>query len=198
MKTKKFLLTLLLVTISSCALTSAMWNKKYNDTIRNFFVSADGKYIAFLGQNFHYVLSDDSNILKLILSWNGRSAIFINTEKTELRLDRNNNISGDVVIECFESKTLLKEDRVLLTSLGFRRNNYNGELTLRLKISGKRYLPRSDVVYGVSSLRRFYVISIKQGRGVGASIAMTALTPITVTVDGVILLGKIILMPFGD
>lgn len=192
----RILLIALFLISSSCKVTSYMWNRSYNDTIKNFLVSHDGRNVIFLGQKFHYVLSDHTNVLKHILSWRGRSILFIDTEKTDLVLDGKNNLSGKIVIEAFFSK-LEKRDWVFLKSLGFVKNKERNALALTMDVKGKRYLPR-NLGPNLPYLHHSYVISIRRPPGVKESIGMAALTPITITVDGVILLGKVILSPFSS
>ena len=193
----KISLLVFLFLSSSCVLTSYMWNRKYTDTVRNFLVGGDGVSVVFLGQKYDYVLFDKSNVLKRILAWKGRSILFINVIKTDLKVDEKNNLYGEVVIEAFFSK-LVKRDWVFLQSLGFTRDQESSAsaLSLRMKVNGVRYLPNPNPGWNLPALNNSYVLSIGITPGKTKSIGMVALTPITMTVDGVILLGKVILSPF--
>lgn len=191
----KLLLVSLLFLSSSC-LTKSLWKNSYNDTVQNFLVSADGSYIVFLGSKYHYIFNDHSHIMKELLSWRGRHLLFIDVKRTRLKVDKNNNVSGYATVESFFNN-LRGDQRVFLQSLGFRR--LDGEvLGLKVKLKGKRYLPRHDLGRYVPELNRKYVFDIKYSPNASKAVAIATLTPITLAADSIYLFGRIVLHPFRD
>ena len=188
------LILLLLLQSSSC-LTQKLWSNSYQDPVRNFLISNNGYYIIFLGQKYHYMFMDETGAMKELLKWRGRHLLFIDTKLTSLKVDRDNNVSGYATIESFFSN-LRGDQRVFLESLGFRKQGV--ALALKVKLKGKRYLPRRDLGFAIPALNRKYIFDIKYTPNARKKIAMAALTPITVATDSIYLFGRIVLHPFMD
>ena len=94
-----FLCFTLLVT-SSCTITKYVWGSKhYQEHINQFLVGSDGRYVALVGEEYHYVFSDNSGTLKNILSLNQRGILVMNVQKSYLKLEQDNNITGHIIIE---------------------------------------------------------------------------------------------------
>ncbi len=179
---------------TSCV-TKALWSKPYyNETFRQFLISNDGKLIVFLGKNYDYIFSDDSDVIKQILRSNRRDLLFINVKKSNLNLDRYNNIYGEVYIETFDLK-LPRRDFAFLEALGFRSTD-DQTLSLKLKVVGKRYLPRDDLGQYLPELDRTYVVPIKYKPGSLVNLAKVSLTPLSISADAVIVIGKSVMAPF--
>jgi hypothetical protein len=171
-----------------------MWDKKYNETFRQFLVSKDGQYVVFLGKNYHYIFTDNLSAIKELLLWQNRNLLFINIEKTFLKLDLQNNVTGHAVIESFFNK-LPRADYEFLRSLGFRSEDGNA-LSLKINLVGKRYLPRDDIGEYLPMLDRTYIVPVHYSSTFWSKVGKVALTPITVAADATILIGKIVLQPF--
>lgn len=195
MRQIKTILTILLLitTIASCTLTSALWEKKsYDETITQFFVSADGRYIVLIGAGYHYVLTDNSNVLRTVLSLKNNDALEINPEETYLEID-DNNISGELVLEG-SFNVLSSEDMIALRKVGIKPDSYDG-VAVTVKISGRRYLPRY-LGNAASSLKFPYSLKIRYGNSsVAKNVGKAAITPVTVSLDAVLMIGKIIIFP---
>lgn len=191
----KIILIFLLLTQATSCLTQKLWSNSYDEPVQKFLVSRDGRYIVFLGANYHYMFTDKTGAMKELLGWPGRNLLFIDTESTNLKVDSRNNISGYASIESFFSN-LRGDQRVFLKSLGFR--NKNNSLALKLELKGKRYLPRQDLGRFLPALSRKYVFDIQYTPKASKAVAIAALTPITIVADSVLLFGKIVLLPFGD
>ncbi len=196
---KKFWLRLFLcctlLTQSSC-LTQYVWgDKSYEDDIEQFFVAADGRSIALIGTKYHYVFLDKSAMLRNILSLKQKSILTINTKKTHLKLDSNNNISGDFVLEG-PASILPREDLRALESWGFKKND-DDLITVKLKLNGRRYAPRY-LSQNVAKLNEFYTLQIYYSdSNVVKDVGKVAITPVAVTLDAVILIGKAVVYPFS-
>ncbi len=185
--------------LASCMITKAIWKNGYEDRIHSFAVSQDGNYIGFMGLNYHYVLIDDKRLLKDLLASQVRGIMMINTEKSVIKIDHENNISGEVFIET-TTLDFPSQYRAFLHGIGFKMDD-EGNYYLKIKISGKRYLPRSDQDLNESKLPRLgvpYKIFIQEEMGATKKAGAIALTPITMTLDGILLIGKVVLLPWSS
>ncbi len=189
-----FLLSSLLL-INSCV-TKSLWQKTYPETFQNFSVSRDGSRVALVGAKYHYVFTDNSGILRSLLTWQERGLLFIDVSKTRLKVDLDNDVYGYATIESFTNQ-LRPEQFLFLTSMGFK-NKDGSALFLKLPLQGKRYLPRNDLQVFLPRLSRPYVVDVNYEQGILKKAGNVALTPLTVTADSVLLLGKIILFPFSS
>ncbi len=195
---KKFFLVLSFFLLASCTITSALWKNGYQDRIENFVVSKDARYIVFIGDNYHYVLYDPRGFLKDILLWNMRDILIINTDKTTITVDEKNDLAGEIFIETV-SKIFLREDWAFLQAVGFKYDKKNDLFFMRVKLNGKRYLPRFDQDISTANLPELsvpYQLFINEKMGPLKKVCAAALTPITVTLDGVLMMGKLVLQPF--
>ena len=187
-----------LLFLSSCTVTKILWgDKSYQENIGQFLVGADGRYVALVGDNYHYVFSDGSGTLKQILSLNQKGILNINTKETYLKLDKNNDISGHLIISGPFS-ILPPEDKMTLFSLGFKPNK-NDEIVVKIQISGKRYLSKYLGHNGARPTNAAYVITVyySPNSSFTKDVGKVAVTPIAVTLDAVLLIGKIVVSPFS-
>ncbi|NBV05984.1 MAG: hypothetical protein EBS06_01960 [Proteobacteria bacterium] len=187
------LLALLLQT--SCV-TKYIWgDKSYEEEIEQFLVGADGRSIALIGVNYHYVFSDNSGLLRTFLSLKQKSVLAINSEKTHLKLSDNNDVAGDLVIEG-PASILPREDLRLLKSLGFMPDRKD-IISIKIKLVGRRYAPRF-LGQGASRLNEFYTLQIYYSdSNLAKDVGKAAVTPIAVTLDAAILIGKVVFYPFS-
>ncbi|MBM5782583.1 MAG: hypothetical protein FJ368_04085, partial [Pelagibacterales bacterium] len=76
----------LAIILPSCTLTKALWgDKSYEEVINQFLVGSDGRYVALISPNYHYVFSDNSGVLKGILSLSQKGVLTIDTAKTYIK-----------------------------------------------------------------------------------------------------------------
>ncbi len=181
--------------IIPCSLTSSLWYSSYEETFEYFLINRNGSMIVFLGDRFHYVMQDRTGIMKKLLIWPKKKLLFINTEKSKLNLDLKNNVDGYVTIESFYNNISARDERFLY-SLGFRKEDKYTPLRLRLKVSGKRYLPRADLGYNLPGFNRKYTMKVYYDSHLAGKIGKAALTPVTVAADATIIIGNVLLLPF--
>ena len=184
MKKYKNFLFIFLLLLSSCEIdrTKRMWSKKahYNDTITSFLIREDGKQMAFIGKEYHYVLDADSEILKNLLSWNSR--LKLTTQTSNFYVGLTNSVELDVQIYTVFT-SFSPEELEFLKKLGFSEKNQRFSKNIKLK--GKRYLPNPNVNYDIpSSLNRKIYISVSY-TSYPQLMLKASLTPITVTSDAV-------------
>jgi hypothetical protein len=186
----------LILPLSTSCVTKALWSDpSYNEVISQIFVGADGRYVVFVGDRFHYVFTDNSSLLKTVISLKQKKILSMNPERTQLKLDSDNNVSGEVVFSGPFS-LLPAEDAYSLQALGFG-PDYKDNISIRIKVSGRRYVakyigsaaPVLELPYRV----KVYYSDNNLIKGVGKA----AVTPISVTLDAILLIGKVALIPFG-
>jgi hypothetical protein len=188
-----FLLCCLFLFNTSC-ITKYLWSDEvYYETINQFLLGADGRYVVLIGPDYHYILTDERGIFQKILALKQENTLWINPEKSYLKLDENNEIKGYLTIDG-PFGLLPVEDAGTLMSLGFRPNKKD-EVTIKIELSGRRYSARylGQAIRANTSYKipiRYYDSSTAK------DIGKAAITPITVGVDAVLLIGKIIILPF--
>ncbi len=191
-----FLLCLAICFTASCTLTKLVWeDKKYDEKITQFFVGADGRYIVLVSANYHYIFTDNSGLFKEVLSLKQRGVLTINIDETYLKLKSNNEIKGEFVISGPYS-ILPAEDKVVLTRFGFKPDD-NDDISVVIRLTGRRYVAKY-LGQGAPGPNINYVIPIYYNDSTLAKdVGKAAITPITVTLDTALLIGKIIVYPLS-
>jgi hypothetical protein len=199
-KTKllNLVLCLSLLFLSSCTVTKMLWgDKQYTENIEQFLVGSDGRYVALVGTNYHYVFADNSGMLKEILALNQQGILNIDIQQTYLKLDSNNDIKGHIVITGPYS-ILSQQSKATLASLGLvpDKNDY---ITAKIDLVGKRYLSKYLGHNTSRPTNASYSITIhyRADSSFTKDVGKVAVTPIAVTLDAVLLIGKIVIYPLS-
>jgi len=193
-KIHHFLLCFLLLLNTSC-LTKYVWgDKTYIETINQFLLGSDGRYVVLVGTEYHYILTDNLGIFQKILSLKQEGSLTINAEKSHLKLDSNNEIEGHLTIEGPFS-ILPFEDVALLTSMGIRPNKHD-EISIKINLKGRKYSARYLGQVPSSSSTSYRIPISYDDSGLVTNVGKAAITPITVGVDAVLLIGKVVVYPF--
>jgi len=194
---KTILALILIFLVTSCTLTKIVWqDKSYTDNINRFLIGKDGRYLVLIGKDYHYVLTDNSKILKEFLTLEKKDALRIDQEKTNLKLNFNNEISGTLVIKGYLFSLSASDKRKILL-LGVK-PNYDDYIEIKIKISGKRYLAK---YLGVDENSQETIQKLKiyyDNSSLSKNVGRIAVTPITITIDAVLLIGKIALVTFTE
>ncbi len=189
-----FLVAALIFT-TSCEVTRALWEDNYKESIRQFLVSKDGRYIVFLGKKYHYIFADQSGVIDELLRLDQDHVVLIVPEITELAVDGKNNIEGHLGIKTFDLN-LTSEQRIFLFSLGFKQEKEQGDLMLKLPLKGKRYRGIEAVNEYYSVLEEKYEIEIHRQATPLKDLEKIALTPLTLVADTLFLSKEIVMAPF--
>lgn len=192
----KFLLVISLIFLNSC-ITKAIWgNKSYKEEIAQFYVGNDGRYIVLIGPSHHYVFTDNSGMLRNILSLEQRGILTITDSDSYLKLESDNSLSGYITFKGPYS-VLPRTDMYKLQGLGIFPDQ-SGDVAIRINVSGRRYLARDlgavAKVPTASSVIRIQYRDTSLVEGVGKA----AITPVAVTLDAVLLIGKVVVAPFRN
>ncbi|MBM3579939.1 MAG: hypothetical protein FJX34_04120 [Alphaproteobacteria bacterium] len=191
---KKFFLCFLLLLQCSCV-TKYLWSgKSYQEKISRFFVGSDGRYVVLVGDEYHYILTDDSGVLKTILSLQQRDSLSINSEKTKIHLNSQNELNGKIVMKGFVGD-MAPEDRQLLLLRGIIGGGSN-YATISIPVSGRRYAAKY-LNQSITSSNTSYTITIYYSNSnVLKNASKVAVTPIAVGVDAMLLIGKVVIGAF--
>lgn len=192
----KILLILVLLTTSSC-ITQYMWGgTTYREEIAQFLIGQNGRYVVLVGNKYHYVLIDDSKVFSNILGLKQKKILTINSRKSKLKLDTNNELIGHLTLEGPFS-VLPLQDAALLTSLGFRPDDED-VISIKIKVSGRRYAARYLGGQNLSKSNNVLMLPVTYyDSGFAKDIGKAAITPVAVGLDAVILIGKAIVYPFS-
>ncbi len=186
---------LVLLALNSC-LTKYIWgDKSYKEQISNFFIGADGRYVAMLGDDYHYVFSDNTGVLKTILSLKQQGVLTISERKSYLKLQPNNEVSGDLVLEGPFS-ILDREDAKTLNLMGFTPDRHD-TLTIKMKLTGRRYAAKY-LNQNITGSKTSHTITIYYNDSNAIKdVGKVAITPIAVGLDAVLMIGKIVVYPLS-
>lgn len=191
---KKILIISTLFCLTSC-LTNFLWGARtYREEITQFYVGADGRYVVLMGPQYHYVFTDNSGTLREVISLQ-KGGVLTLAEDTTFELDSNNNVSGEIVLSG-PADLLSAQDAFKMQALGFIPNSKN-QLNIKMKLQGRRYSAR--YLSGVDSqpVKRYYItINYRQETGVAESVGKAAITPVAMTLDAALLIGKVVIYPF--
>lgn len=193
---KQKIIIALLLFVVSCSLTEKMWNPYYKEKIGRFMLAQNGEFVAFLGKDYHYILNDNSGIIKSLLFSRYRHLMYIMSNETFIKLSQNNDLVAYIAIKLTRGNVDSAIERDL-AHLGFGLGD-DGVLALKIKLEGKRYLAGKNFPVEVaSSLNDKYSIKIYEEVSAAKKIEKVMLTPITATIDATLLIGKILLVPFA-
>lgn len=192
---KNTLLSFAILFLASCTVTGFIWgDKSYDERVEQFFVGSDGRYVVLVGANYHYVFTDNSGTFKEILSLKQTNILSLDTKKTHLKLDANNDIEGYFVMRGPFS-LLPPEDQYRLQAMRFYPDR-NDTVTIKIKLTGRRYAAKylNQNLSPMSSIRTIRIYY--NDSGIVKNIGKTAVTPIAVGLDAVLIIGKIAIYPF--
>lgn len=172
----------------TAAVMSGGDRETYTETVDSVLVSADGKTLAVLGKDYHY-LFDAPPAIKLLLQSDLRDVV--DASFHAFSVDASQRIGGGYTLRLGKSASPEQQDKAL--AAGFKAQPSSGTLTYNGSLSGTRYAANGIQATATSQkLRKTYTINISAEKSAGAKAASTAgkvlLTPITLAADGVLIL----------
>ena len=192
------LLCLTLLMQTSCV-TKHIWkNSSYDEKIEKFLIDTNGVPVTFIGNNgYYYKLSDRTGILRTFLLLKQKNILTLEKDKNYLKLFPNNDVSGKLIIKG-PFNILPPIDIDSLHRVGLRGNSRDA-IRIEIDLIGRRYPLQylGDAKYHASSLYRGYNVPVYfNDHTVLGDSARVLLTPFTIALDVVGLLGKGIFMLF--
>lgn len=172
----------------TAAVMSGGDRETYTETVDSVLVSADGKTLAVLGKDYHY-LFEAPPAIKLLLQSDLRDVV--EASFYGFAVDANQHIAGGYTLRL--SKNASPEQRDKAIAAGFKSLPSSSDLTYNGTLTGTRYAANGIQATAASQkLRKTYTINISAEKSAGAKAASTAgkllLTPITLAADGVLIL----------
>ncbi len=169
------------------ALLSGGDRETYTETVDSVLVSADGKTLAVLGKEYHY-LFEAPPAIKLLLQSDLRDVV--DASFHGFSVDANQRISGGYFLRLGKNASPEQRDKAI--AAGFKVLN-SGDLSYNGTLNGTRYAANGVHATAASQkLRKSYTITISAEKSAGAKAASTAgkllLTPITLAADGVLII----------
>jgi hypothetical protein len=194
--TKITLISLLL--LSSSCVTNFLWGARdYKEEISQFYIGSDGRYVVFMGPEYHYIFTDNSGILREVLSLKQKGALGVGSDIL-FELDDNNNLEGDIILEG-AIDLMSREDAIRLQLLGFIPNKKN-DIEIKIHLKGRRYsarfLSQKPAAQEFDKNRYFVTVKYRKQTGIAAGVGKAAITPVAVTLDAALLIGKVVIYPF--
>jgi hypothetical protein len=164
------------------------------DRVVSFVAANDGRKVAIVGENYHYVFDGDPSVAAL-LRWSGRAKV-VPAPLGEFKVGRNQNFEGQYVLVAFDAD-LTPEDRAFLVQTGFAKAEVKyGDRTgpaLRYfgTVYGKRYqaapLKSADKI---DFSRRQYLTYVEQ-ETLSGPFSKAAPSPLVYADDGSMLLAGV-------
>lgn len=198
MRSKTCIINLLLIIsllASSACVTKFVWGQKqYTENVTQLLIGERGQYVVLIGKEYHYVLTDSSGILATVLGLRQEELLKINIKKTYMRILSQNRIEGRVVING-PFNILPIQDIALLRARGLHEDK-RGDIEIEVDVQGKRYRAR-PLGSQFAGLGGVYKIPVyySSDSNIVKDVGRMAITPITVSLDAVLLIGKAIIYP---
>ena len=204
---KKIILFITIGLFTLGCTTKSVWNAqgkgtKYSETIFAFYSNSKEKNIAFLGNKYHYIFTQNTEDFNKLL--NKRK--FIHLSQKNLKYppffsvqNENNKLFIKLYMQ-FNEKNLNKEQKSLLYKYNFRlkRGSFGNFYERNYVMEGKRYLGNPKVNKKAIKMQEPIELKVtlyKQTEN--ATLGKIALTPLSLGVDALIQIGEIIYTPVG-
>jgi hypothetical protein len=171
----------------TAAVMSGGDRETYSETVDSVLVSADGKTLAVIGKDFHYLFEAPEAIKAILLS-DLRDVVDVSFHT--FVVDAEQRISGSYFLRIGKSATAEQKEKAL--AAGFRALP-SGDLNANGTLTGTRYAANGvQATSPTQKLRKPYTVNVSAEKSAGSKAASTAgkllLTPITLAADGVLIL----------
>jgi len=157
----------------------------YTEEVTSVLISEDGKKLVFIGNRYHYVFDTPVGLPPSLHS-SFRKSLFVVFKG--FKVDNDNHVIGNITISLDESAS--RDDKEEAIELGYDKRPASPALELSLQ--GTRYksggLAADSVGY---KLNYAYKVTVLEERSSLGKAALTAVTPISVLADGVLIIGGV-------
>lgn len=196
---KKFFFKILIIStliLSNSCVTKAVWqDAKYHENVTKFFIGLDPLYVVLIGYDHHYVVVDQTNALKTILSLKQKRILSVNEDETYIKLQKNGNIDGYFAVEG-PFDLLPAADQSALRNIGIKTYG-DKNLSIKIRVKGKRF-HLSKLSGSLLTSKTNYRIPIHyRNSNIIKDFGKIVVTPVTVALDIVIIVMKPILFTLG-
>jgi hypothetical protein len=179
--------------MAGCVTQALFKNHEYDESVSSVLISSDRKHLVFVGKDYHYIF-DTPDVLVATLD-----APFHHSVSGQLRdfhVKANGEITGDFSL--ILSVQVPEDEKRMALAQGYRKSEFRagehaGQYACEYegRLVGTRY--RSNGVQAGTSrqLNHAYSVHVSAEQTGGEKAALALLTPITVTADGVLILGAV-------
>ncbi|MBN3726009.1 hypothetical protein [Burkholderia sp. Ac-20379] len=174
--------------LSACITPQLFKDDHYTETVSRFMITADGKQLVVLGEQYHYIFALPDTLRAVLMS---RYRESLKSSFFGFRVE------GDAITGHYSTELLANapvDEQQAATRDGFK--SAHGKLSLEGELEGKRYTT-SSFTQGLSaqSFNHPYKVYIREALSPAAMGLRLLATPVTVAADGVLLLGGVLLLP---
>jgi hypothetical protein len=179
------------IPMSSGCLTAAMMSggdrENYIEKVSSVLISADGKTLAVIGKEHHY-LFEAPQAIKAVLDPDLGNVV--NVHFQTFSVDAAQRITGGYTLNIIKTATAEQKEKAI--AAGFKALP-NGNLNFTGALSGTRYSANGiQAENAAQKLRQEYTINVSAEKSAGGKVVSTAgkllVTPITLAADGVLIL----------
>lgn len=193
--TRRLLMVSVLIQgVSGCVVTKSLFKDTvYHEKLSTILISEDLRQIVFMGAAYHYIFEAPAGIVESMSSGFHQN---ITATFDDFHVDSKGVVTGAVLLRL--SAQASDAEKISAARLGYTRTTSGTALyccEYAQRISGIRY-EANNVLPTLPSqkLNRTYDITITAEQSTAEKAAKTLLTPITATVDGLLVIGAIPLL----
>lgn len=180
--------SLTLLSVTGCFTPMLYEPRTYDEAALAFLVTEDGSRVVVLGKKYHYIFDDISPSLKQILLSPLELRTVVLASLANFSVSSANVVTGDYSLHL--SSEASDEQRKSAIDAGF----VAPDVTLSGHLKGVRYSAEDFTFPSTAQPQEFahvYAVSVREEKSKAAKIL---LTPVTVTADGVLILGGLVLL----
>jgi hypothetical protein len=178
--------------LTGCLTNALLREHRYGESVSSILISADKKYLVFVGTKYHYIFDAPAILVKTIGS---RLHASIHGSLGLFTVDEVGTTTGEYTLMLLS--TASEQDRLTASELGFRQRRptldrspyeYSGRLF------GRRYAANGLQPGKEQRLNRTYTVYVSAEQSRIERSAKLLLTPLTLTVDGVLAIATVPLL----
>ncbi|MFL9870615.1 hypothetical protein [Paraburkholderia megapolitana] len=174
--------------LSACITPKLFHDKEYDENVSAFMITEDGKKLVVLGDQYHYIFDLPDKLRPVLMSRYRKS---LSSTFFGFRVD-GDSVTGAYFLKL--PKNASDEDRQAALADGFK-EEYSG-FTFGGDIAGKRYSATGfERNLPAQSFNKHYSVSIQESLSPAEIGVRVLATPITLTADGALVLGGVLLAP---
>ncbi|WP_076411968.1 hypothetical protein [Shewanella sp. UCD-KL12] len=172
---------------TSCVFTEALWRESsYDESFASFLISEDNKNLVIIGEKYHYVIKPSETLVNILKSSYKPN---IQGHFDYFKVEANDNIKGTYSLTFNAIPSEATKEWLNANDFKVKEHKKLGDkFVFQGNISGVRYLP-SESVNNTFSFNKAYSVSIYEEISTAGQAYRTALSPISVALDGTLAIG---------
>jgi hypothetical protein len=184
-------------TLQACAtpyLYSEDRKQSYKEKISSLLLSQDGKKMVVMTPKYHYIFDATPEISSVL---ENPLHEFISAEIYELHVKKDNSVHIDIRLLLARNASTQAYEKA--KSINFKPNDIGNDLNKTIQLQGIRYVANPELKlpeYLKQTLNREYDITVMVEPGIREQAMRTLVTPLALTVDGILVLGSLPLVVF--